>query len=411
MADTAQNRTRQKALTAAQVRGNLAPGKYHDGGGMGLFLLVREGGAKHWVQRLTIRGKRRDMGLGSPPVVTLAEARDRALENKRLAHVGGDPLQARREAQAVLTFEEAARRVHELHRPTWRNAKHAAQFISTLETYAFPYMGKVKVADVTTAHVLAALAPIWNDKRETARRVKQRIGTVLKWAVAQGWRQDNPAVAIGEALPKDRQRKAQRVALPYQDVAGCMAAVQASEAGLSTKAALRLLVLTASRSGEVRLARWGQIDWQAEGGPVWTRPETVMKAKVAHAVPLSRAAVAVLQEARALGNADDPQALIFPGTVPGKPLSDATLLKLVREQGFDVDIHGFRTSFRTWAQERTNFPREVAEAALAHTIRDKAEAAYARSDLMEKRRALGEAWAAYLAEEPGKVVRLPGAQA
>lgn len=412
MADTSQNRTRTKALTAAQVRGKLAPGKYHDGGGMGLFLLVRESGAKHWVQRLTIRGRRRDIGLGSPPVVTLAEARDRALENKRLARDGGDPLQARREAQAVLTFEEAARRVHELHRPTWRNAKHALQFVSTLETYAFPHMGKVKVADVTTAHVLAALTPIWNDKRETARRVKQRIGTVLKWAVAQGWRQDNPADAIGEALPKDKQRKTRRKALPYQDVAGCMAAVQASQAGLSTKAAFRLLVLTASRSAEVRLARWGQVDWRAEGGPVWTRPETVMKAKVAHTVPLSRAAVVVLQEARALGDADNPDALIFPGTVRGKPLSDATLLKMVREQGFDVDIHGFRASFKTWAQERSTFPREVSEAALAHTIRDKAEAAYARSELMEKRRALAEAWAAWLAAEPGgKVVRLPGAGA
>lgn len=388
------------------VRSNLEPGKYHDGGGMGLFLLVKPNGARSWVQRVAINGKRREMGLGSPPVVTLAKAREAALENKRLIFDGIDPLSAKREAEAIPTFAEAASIVHKLHLPTWRNPKHAAQFISTLETYAFPVMGKAKVGDVNTADVLAVLSPIWNEKRETARRVKQRIGMVMKWAVAKGWRQDDPSMAIATALPKDKQEKVHRKALPYAEVAGCMKAVEASEAGLSTKLAFRLLVLTASRSGEVRLARWGQIDWKAEGGPVWTRPASVMKAKKPHTVPLSEAAAAVLIAARALSHAEDPDALIFPGTVKGKPLSDATLLKLVREQGFDIDIHGFRTSFRTWAQERTNFAREVAEAALAHTIKDKAEAAYARSELMEKRRALGEAWATYLAQDSAKVVRI-----
>lgn len=393
-------------MTAAFVKNVAQPGKYHDGNGMGLLLLVKPNGSRFWVQRIIIRGKRREMGLGSPPVVTLAQAREAALANKRRVRDGGDPLRDKREAQAVLTFEEAARKVHELHSPTWRNKKHAAQFISTLETYAFPRIGGIKVGDVTAADVLAVLSPIWNEKRETARRVKQRMGTVLKWAVAQGWRQDNPADAISEALPKDRQEKQHRKALPYQKVADCMKAVQASQAGIATKLAFELLILTASRSAEVRLARWGQVDWEAEGGPVWTRPVSVMKAKKAHAVPLSRDAEQVLEQAKALGDHTDPDALIFPGTVKGKPLSDATLLKLVREQGFDVDIHGFRTSFKTWAQEKTNFPREVSEAALAHTIRDKAEAAYARSDLMEKRRALGEAWAGYLAQESGKVVRI-----
>ncbi|HRO53751.1 MAG TPA: integrase arm-type DNA-binding domain-containing protein [Alicycliphilus sp.] len=400
--------TRQttKKLTAAQVRSPLEPGKYHDGSGTGLFLLVKPNGSRFWVQRITIRGKRSELGLGSPPLVSLALAREQATENKRTARAGGDPLRDKREAQAVLTFAEAARKVHELHRPTWRNPKHAAQFISTLETYAFPRMGNMKVGEVTAADVLAVLSPIWNVKRETARRVKQRIGTVLEWAVAQGWRQDNPADAIAQALPKDRQAKDHRKALPSAKVAECLAAVKASGAGLSTKLAFELLVLTASRSGEVRLARWGQINWTAEGGPVWHRPASMMKAKVPHSVPLSKQAVAVLKAAQALGNPEDAEALIFPGTVKGKPLSDATLLKLVREQGYDIDIHGFRTSFRTWTQERTNFPREVAEAALAHTVQNKAEAAYARSDLIEKRRALGEAWVGYLMQEGGKVVRI-----
>lgn len=402
------NPTRRKAnqLTALQVRNIQEPGKYHDGGGMGLYLYVKPNGARSWVQRITVNGKRRELGLGSPPVVTLAKAREVAIENKRQIREGVDPLAARREAEAIPTFAEAARIVHKLHEPTWRNAKHAAQFISTLETYAFPIMGKAKVGDVNTADVLAVLSPIWNEKRETARRVKQRIGMVMKWAVAKGWRQDDPSLAIATALPKDRQEKAHRKALPYAEVATCMRVVEASGAGISTKMAFRLLVLTASRSGEVRLARWGQVDWKGEGGPIWTRPASVMKMKKPHSVPLSEAASAVLIEAKALSDSADPDALIFPGTVEEKPLSDATLLKLVRENGYDIDIHGFRSSFRTWTQEKTTFPREVAEAALAHVIKDKSEAAYARSELMEKRRALGEAWATYLAQESAKVVRI-----
>lgn len=397
---------RSSRLTALQVRSPLAPGKYHDGGGMGLFLYVKPNGARSWVQRVTIGDKRREMGLGSPPVVTLAMAREAALNNMRTIRAGTDPIMARKESSEIPTFASAARTVHKLHEPSWRNKKHAAQFIATLETYAFPRMGKRKVSDITTADVLAVLSPIWNEKRETARRVKQRIGMVMKWAVAKGWRQDDPSLAIAQALPKDRQEKAHRKALPYTDVAACMKVVRDSGAGVSTKLALELLVLTASRSGEVRLARWGQVDWNGEGGPVWTRPASVMKAKKAHAVPLSAAAAAVLEAAKVLADPDDPEALIFPGTKKGQPLSDATLLKLVREQGYEIDVHGFRTSFKTWAQERTNFPREVSEAALAHTIKDKAEAAYARSELMEKRRALGEAWARYLAQESAKVVRI-----
>lgn len=393
-------------LTALQVKAPLPAGKYHDGGGMGLYLMVRPNGSRFWVQRIMVKGKRREIGLGSPPVVTLAKAREVALENKRKVRDGIDPLQERKETEAIPTFAEAARIVHKLHEPTWRNKKHAAQFIATLETYTFPRIGKTKVGDVTTADVLAVLSPIWNEKRETARRIKQRIGMVMKWAVAKGWRQDDPSLAITQALPKDKQDKEHRKALHYAEVAECMKAVEASRAGHVTKLAFRLLVLTASRSGEVRLARWGQVDWKAEGGPLWTRPASVMKAKKAHSVPLSSAAVKVLEEAKAISDHEDPDALIFPGTVRGKPLSDATLLKLVRENGFDIDIHGFRTSFRTWTQEKTTFPREVAEAALAHTIKDKAEAAYARSELLEKRRALGEAWATYLAPSSAAVVRI-----
>lgn len=388
----------EKALTAQAVKAATAPGKYFDG--HGLYLRVDANGSRFWVQRITIRGKRCELGLGAPSLVSLAEARARALENRKLARLGGDPLQAKREAQAVLTFEESARKVHALHKPTWKNEKHAAQFLATLETYAFPKLGRVKVQDVTTGDILAVLMPIWTTIPETARRVRQRIGTVLKWAIAQGWRQDNPAENIGKALPKVSKAQQHRKALPYAEVAGCIDAVRASGAGLSTKLALEFLVLTAGRSGEVRDARWSEIDLTAQ---VWEIPAERMKMKRPHRVPLSPRAVQILVQAKAL---DDGSGLVFPGTKTGRALSDMTLSKLVKELGFAADVHGFRTSFRTWAQERTSYPREVAEAALAHLTGDAVERAYARSDVFEKRRKMMGAWAAYLAEKRDNVVRI-----
>lgn len=370
------------------------PGKYFDG--HGLFLRVEPSGSKRWVQRIVIRGKRREIGLGSGDLVTLAEARASAHENRRVARQGGDPLQAAREAQAVLTFEEAARRVHQIHLPTWRSVKHAAQFITTLETYAFPFFGKVRVGDVKTADVLAALTPIWTEKPETAKRVRQRIGAVMKWAVAQGWREDNPAESISRALPKhDASKVENRKSVPYGDVANVLAKVSASGAGASTKLAFEFLVLTAARSGEVRGATWAEMDLdKAE----WTIPGTRMKAKRAHRVPLPPRAVELLRQAQVL---DDGSDLVFPGTKQGRPLSDMTLSKLLRELGVDAHVHGFRTSFKTWAQECTSFANEVSEAALAHVLRNKAEAAYARSDLLEKRCKLMEEWERFISRNSG----------
>lgn len=388
----------EKALTAQFVKNAAQPGKYFDG--HGLFLRVDANGSKFWVQRIVIRGKRCELGLGPANLVSLAEARSQALDNRKLARAGGDPLQAKREAKAVLTFEEAARKVHKMHLPTWRNDKHGHDFINSLETFAFPRLGKLKVADVTTADVLGVLAPIWTEKHETARRVRQRIGTVMKWAIAQGWRQDNPAQDISQALPKVPRQKAHRKALPYAEVAGCLDVVKGSKAGEATKAAIEFLVLTAARSGEVREAVWEEIDLAAR---VWEIPAERMKAKRPHRVPLSPRAVKILEAAKALG---DGTGYVFPGTKPGRPLSDMTLSKLVKELGFDADVHGFRTSFRTWAQERTNFPREIAEAALAHQIGNAVEQAYARSDHFEKRRKMMDAWAGFLDGTQGQVVEL-----
>lgn len=400
-------RTPKKTLTAAFVRTATEAGKYFDGNG--LFLRVKTNGAKQWVQRITIRGKRTEMGLGSADLVSLGEAREAALQNRKLASAGGDPLKAKRESQAVLTFEEAAKKVHELQKPSWSNPKHAAQFISTLETYAFPTIGNFKMSEVTTADVLAALTPIWLTKQETARRVRQRIGTVMKWGIAQGWRQDNPAQNIEQALPKQTKAVKHRKALPYGDVATCIQVAKASGAGRSTKLALEFLILTAARSGEAREAVWDEISFgdttsANSANPAnraeWVIPAQRMKMKREHRVPLCARAVEILREAKDLSNGGD---LVFAGTKQGKPLSDMTLSKLVKELGFNVDIHGFRTSFRTWVQEKTDVSREVAEMALAHSIKDASEAAYARSDLFEKRRTLMDDWAEYITSNDCKL--------
>jgi len=386
-------------LTATGIRNLTTPGKYGDGNG--LFLVVAGTGAKRWVQRITIRGKRCDLGLGPLSSVSLAEARELAARNRREAVAGGDPLRDKREAAAVLTFEEAAREVHRLHLPTWRNAKHGRDFITSLEMYAFPRIGHLRVSDVTAADVLGVLTPIWTTTHETARRVRQRIGTVLKWAVAKGWRQDNPADAITTALPKVPKMKAHRVALPYAEVADFLTVLRGCGALPQTRWAIEFLILTAARSLEVRDATWDEIDLDAA---TWTIPAARMKMKRPHRVPLSPSAVAVLKEAQDLFGGIG---RLFPGAKKGRPLSDVALSKTVKGLGFPVDVHGFRTSFRTWAQDKTTFPREVAEACLAHLVGSEVERAYSRSDLFDKRRRLMDAWGGYVAgESAGKVVRI-----
>ena len=394
-------------MTARFVATVTEPGRYGDGpGGHGLRLVVTPNGARCWIQRLVIRGKRCQLGLGGYPLVTLAEARNKAFENRKLARAGGDPLALKRRAH-VPTFAEAVERVHAIHLPTWRNARHAASWLSCLREYAFPRIGDRPVSDVTAQDVMAVLLPIWHSRAETARRVRQRIGTVMKWAITQGFRTDNPAgEAIGAALPRNNGNGGPRHhrALPYGEVAGAIAAIRASGAGISTRLAFEFLVLTAARSGEVRLAAWDEIDVEAR---VWTVPGERMKAGREHRVPLCARALAILDEARILRDATG---LVFPGTRRG-PLSDMTLSKLLRDLGIDAVPHGFRSSFRDWAGESTSFPREVCETALAHVNPNKVEAAYARSDLFEKRRELMTAWARFLNPAPADVVSLDARRA
>lgn len=381
---------REKRLSAAMVRTMTTPGFYADGNG--LYLKVDPSGAKRWVQRIVIHGKRRDIGLGSTSLVTLAEAREKALENRKAARAGDDPIAAKKRSTGILSFEEAAKRIHELSKPTWKNEKHGQQWINTLTTYAFPFIGKKRVDIIDSSDVLTVLMPIWNSHPETARRVRQRIGTVLDWAIAQSWRTDNPTKATTKGLPKhDRSKTEHRKALHYEKVTDAITKIRASDAGVATKLAFEFLVLTATRSGETREAVWSEFDLTKA---VWTIPATRMKAKKAHRIPLPARCLAILEEAKVLKR--DSDELVFPGTKEGKPLSDMTLSKLVKELGIEAVPHGFRSSFRDWAGETTAHPREVIELAMAHGIKDKAEAAYARSDLFDKRRALMDEWAKFV---------------
>ncbi|HEX4078247.1 MAG TPA: integrase arm-type DNA-binding domain-containing protein [Rhizomicrobium sp.] len=324
MGTKSQGQHKEKRLSAAAVRNVSVAGFYGDG--HGLYLKVDPSGAKRWVQRLVVHGKRRDLGLGAANIVSLADARDTALQNRKTARMGGDPVASRRQLASIMTFKDAAEKVHALHLPTWRNPKHGQQWINTLNEYVFPHFGHKRIDVVTTADVLSALSQVWNSKPETARRVKQRIGSVMKWAVAQGWRSDNPADAIARALPKhDRSTVNHHSALPYGEVANAIERVNASEASLASKLALEFMILTATRSGETRGASWNEIDLEKAE---WIIPAKRMKAKRPHRVPLSARCLEILKTAQML---KCESGHVFPGTSKGKPLSDATLSKLLRE--------------------------------------------------------------------------------
>lgn len=358
-------------LKAVQVE-RLGPGRHADGNG--LYLEVDPTGARRWVLRTVVRGKRRDIGLGSTMLVTLAEAREKARTMRATARAGGDPLAERRRAEG-LTFADAARKVHAERMTGAKNGKHVAQWIGTLETYAFPTMGEKRVADVTPADVLAVLEPIWNAKPETARRVRQRLKAVFDWALTAGHREArNPVEGVEKGLPKQADRVEHHAALPWAELPGFWPRLVAAP-GMGALA-LRFAILTAARSGEVRGMTWGEVE-----GEAWTIPASRMKAKAAHRVPLSAEALAILGEARALaGEAPAPGALVFPGQKRGKPLSDMTLAAVLKRLGLDVTPHGFRSTFRDWAEEAGDWPREVKEAALAHAVANKVEAAYRRGD-------------------------------
>ncbi|MCY4037162.1 MAG: tyrosine-type recombinase/integrase [bacterium] len=377
-------------LTAAEVK-NAGPGKHQDG--QRLFLRVYESGAKCWVLRLTVDRRRREIGLGGWPEVSLADARRKTLEH-RAAVAGGRDILAEKRRARVPTFREAAKSVHEAHRPRWRSDRHAANWWASLEKHAFPEIGDMRVDRINQSDVLRVLTPIWTTRPEVARKTRQRIRTILRWAMAHGYVQFNMAGEVIEgALPPMPRVKSHFRSLPYPEVADALAVVDQSGASPSAKLCLRFVVLTAARSGEARNATWDEIDFEV---CEWRLPAERMKAASEHRVPLSEAALDVLERAKDCRDGSD---LVFPSPLkPGRPLSDMTLTKILRDVGLAdrATVHGFRASFRTWAMEETDTPWAVAEAALAHNLGDSVQQAYIRGDAYTKRRKLMEQWADYL---------------
>jgi len=381
-------------LAALRVTRLREPGMYPDGGG--LFLQVTQGGGRSWVYRYMIAGQSREMGLGSASTITLAEARNRRDDARRLRDQGIDPIEQRKreKAKALLNAAKAM---------TFREA---AQWTSTLETYVYPVFGRVSVQSIDTTLVLKALEPIWSVKPETASRVRGRVEVILDWAKVRGLREgENPARWRGHLTlilpPRSKVRKVvHHASLPYQEIGAFMAALGARESIAAR--ALEFTILTAARTGEVLGAGWSEIDLDAR---TWIVPERRMKAGRQHRVSLSDAAIELLDHVRQHRRDDD---LLFPGLKRGKPLSNMALLAVLRRmKRDDLTAHGFRATFKTWAAERTNFAREVVEAALAHVNGDKVEAAYQRGDLFEKRKMLMSAWAEFCAKTPSTAEVVP----
>lgn len=376
-------------LTANMLRGSLEPGRHYDGDG--LFLNVTPTGARSWICRVQKNGRRRDIGLGSAKKVSLAQARQRSAEVRSQVEAGIDPVLQRKKAEGIPTFREAAAAVYAENKKSWKNKKHRGQWLTSLQTYAFPKIGDVAVSDIESSHVRDVLIAIWLEKNETARRVRQRIGMVIDWAIAKNYRAHPlPMNAINKSLPKVRNRQNHLAALHYSKVAAFVGKLRERES--IGRLAFEFLILTAARSGEVRGALWSEIDLTER---TWTIPAERMKADVEHIVPLSDAALDVLKRARV--HKEDGNDLVFPGTRHGKPMSDMTLTKICRDAEIDAVPHGFRSSFRDWVSEETDFDRDVAEMALAHTIANPVEAAYRRGKLLQKRRKLMNLWADYCA--------------
>lgn len=410
---------RARELSAVEVRRLTEPGYHAVGGVPGLHLQVLLSGAATWILRATVGNRRRDIGLGGFPAVTLAQARDLAREARDKIRRGIDPIAERQEARIqlratntkILTFDEAARRFLVSKTREFRNAKHAAQWASTLETYAGPVLGPLPVDRIELAHVVEALNrdDLWTTKPETASRVRGRIEAVLSWATASGYRTgDNPARWRGNLdaiLPKPAKLKHVRhhKALPISKMHGFLVALRKRE-GIAARA-LEFAILTAARSGEVRGATWDEVDLDAR---TWTVPAKRMKAGKQHIVPLSDDAVALLKVLPRFEGTN----LVFPAPRLGQ-LSDMSLSAVIRRMEVDAVPHGFRSTFRDWCSEFTAYPHEVAEMALAHTIPNAVERAYRRGDLLTKRRRLMEDWSKFLDAKPGSgnVVPLQEARA
>jgi integrase len=386
------------ALAPRAITSINEPGRYADGGG--LYLLVAPGGSKSWMLRTLVRCKRTDIGLGSVTLVSLAEARDEARRLRKVARAGGDPVAERRHARRpVPTFEEAARQVHSSHAAAFKNVKHRKQWLSSLAP-VFTSFGAKRVDAVTSADILTALSYDWLALPETSRRVLQRVRVVFEWCKAQGFcSADNPTQGVTKVLPKQRQTRGHHAALPYQQLPVFLRTLRDSASGEVVKLAFEFTILCSARTSETLNATWSEVD---RVSATWTISASRMKAGVEHRVPLSPRCLEILNRAEALSNGGP---FVFPSRKADKPLSNMVFLMALRRLGRDdLTAHGFRSTFRDWSAERTNASRAVCEAALAHTLRDKAEAAYNRTDLFDRRRELMATWAAYACSTVADVI-------
>ena len=390
-------------LTAIEAKSIKTPGFYRAGDT--LYLNVAPGGSKSWIQRITVEGKRRNKGLGGFPLVSLAEARDKAFQNRKKARSGGDPF-AKKEKAKLPTFEHAAEKTFEANRARWRSEKTAKNWEQGMKKHVLPVIGELRVDQIGREEVLRILTPIWTTKPEVARKQRNRIRAVLSWCQAHGFIEHNVAgEMIDGALPPMPAVKEHYRALSYKAIPAALETVEASGASLAAKLCFRFLVLTAARSGEARGATWSEIDFETKE---WRIPAIRMKAGIEHRVPLSDAALAVLEQAQILRDGSD---LIFPSSVKrGRPLSDMALTKVLRTTGLAklTTIHGLRSSYRDFASEQTNAAHAVMELSLAHKVGSAVEQAYARSDLLAKRRRLAESWTAFITGANAEVVQLHG---
>lgn len=403
-------------LTAVGIKAAKSPGRYGDGDG--LYLKVEKSGSKNWQVRVQKDGKRRDIGLGSASKVPLKLARERAAEIRAQIEAGIDPVLERKKTNHIPSFREASLSVHAERLKGWRNGKHTKQWLSTLEAYAFPAFGNVPVSMVAAPAVRDALGHIWLTKPETARRLRQRIKSVIDWAVAKGYREASLAMpVIDSGLPTQRKKVEHHPSLPYSEVARFLRHLRQSET--MGRLALEAVILTAGRSGEIRHAEWHEVDLEAA---TWTIPASKMKANKEHVVALSPQAVALFRKMTTYRRTGCN--FVFPGTKHRRPLSDMTLAKVIKDLHasdiraggsgyFDPVVrriavpHGFRATFRTWVAEETSFTFDLGEAAIAHAAGDKTVLSYNRGKMLEKRRPMMAAWARFAeGEHNGNIVRL-----
>jgi integrase len=377
-------------LTVKSIDAISEPGRYRDGGG--LYLVADNKTAKRWLLRIMVQGRRRDLGLGSYPLVSLSEARELARQYLKAARAGDDPTVTLRRSSSMPDFETVARDYFAQHKARWKNAKHRQQWITTLEQYAFPVLGKRRIDDITTPDVVSVLSPIWFEKHETARRLKQRIAMVFDDAKGKGHLAgENPVAGVSASLKRDKRMRPQHfAAMDYRELPAFIAKLRSDDTPAMAKLALEFTILTAARTGEVIKARWDEIDASKR---IWTVPADRMKAGREHRVPLSERALAIIETVRPVTEVGG---WLFEGQRPRKALSNMAMLKLLERMKVPVTVHGFRSTFRDWCGETTGFPHAAIEKCLAHEVANKVEAAYARSDLLDRRREIMAAWESYL---------------